>query len=413
MGKNPGQAAPAVSAASTDSSTGTANTEPSDAELKSIIFNGSKSRVSKAKVEDTDDNEPLDQDDAAESADADLSEDGDEDQSGDDDNGSATKRRTQPAASESDATADADATADDTKDSDDDQGEADSQTAADETATDPDEALDDEIAEARAEFTPAQQKVFDRALRKKTQRVIKLRTEIEALSQRATQAEAALDEARNSAPAASVAPTAQDPLADVHDEAALDQRMAQARKLRRWCIQNRDGGVIKEGDREIEVPAERAAELLEQAEETLETHAPKRRAFLGAKVQMDRQAEVFYPWLKNRTAQATRAVESTLKQFPQLAALLPGAKLAVADMLMGAHLRQAQSAKAKDGAGAAGGSAATDRKAPPKAPATPAGGARPPRVNGAFKANGDAQRKLDQTGDDPDNAALRGLIARR
>ena len=54
--------------------------------------------------------------------------------------------------------------------------------------------------------------------------------------------------------------------------------------------------------------------------------------------------------------------------------------------------------------------AAPGAKLPAKAPTTPAGGTRPPKIAGPTKAAGAAVKKLTETGDDPDNAALRSLL---
>jgi hypothetical protein len=362
---NPGAAASAQPAAP--------QAEPSNDDLRNILSAG-------APVADDDADPVLDQDDPEPAADADADPDFD---------GPAAKA---PAADAADADADPD---------------ADQAPAADAAKpdADPDDALDDEIAEARAEFTPAQQKAFDRALRKKSARVIQLRTELEAAAQRASAAEAALEEARTAAPAATQAPSAEDPLADVESETSLDAKLAESRRLRRWCLAHRDGGMVGEGDKAIEVSAEKAAALLAEAEEIIEEHAPKRREFLKNRAQFDQAAQAAYPFLKNAASPGARVVEATLKNYPGLKRIFPGARLAVADMLMGAHYRQQQAQKAAK-------PAAAGTKAP-VAPSSPAGASRPPRVNGAVKASGEAQRALATTGDDPDNAALKSIIARR
>jgi hypothetical protein len=363
--------------------------EPSDADLKSLIFGGAKPTAKPAAAApvadpDEDDATPLDQAEPAAARD---------DEFADDDEPAPAPRAAAPApAGEVPAEAPPEPAAP-------------SADALPDPVADPETpALDEETSALRGQLPPEAQTVFDQAIRKQAESVVKLRTEVETLSQRAASAEAALQEAR-SAPAPAAVPTAADPLADVDDEAGLDQRLQQARALRRWALQHRDGGIVKDGEKEIEITPEKAGEILADADELLTEHGPRRRQFLQARAQYDAHAVSAYPWLKHAAGPGARAVEQTLKQYPALRSIFPGAKLAVADMLMGAHLRQQQQAKGAKPA------AATP---PPKAPASPsAGGARPPWVAGAVKASGDAQRKLEQTGDDPSNAALRGLLVPR
>jgi hypothetical protein len=284
--------------------------------------------------------------------------------------------------------------------------------AATPPATEEDEAaaLDEEGRKARAAFTPSQQRIFDREIAKVKRKDREARDALERSTQE-REAEVArlqqeLETARAAVPAVPVAATAEQPLAGIDDEAALDQRLAQARAIRRWAQRHPQGGVIPGNDgKEIEITEERAAAMLDEADELIEVHAPKRRDFLAARATA-RQAEVqHYPWLKDPKSPATVMIEGALKKHPILRELFPDARLLLADMLVGAQVRSQRATAAAKPA------AAPAKTTPPKAPASPAGGTRPPKVAAGPKRTAQSLSRLEEAGEDPDNAALGALLA--
>jgi hypothetical protein len=376
-----------------------ADADTSEAELLQILSGGNASakpsaRGSKhqAKVDDDESD--------------DIEADGD-DEAGDNDVGDES------AATGADL--DGDLADDDAGEKTDDDGEADNAAGK----ADPDAALDDEDKGVRAKFTPEQQERFDKAVSKKTRRILELKSELADEQRERERIAAELEEARKSGPPAS-APTADNPLADIEDEPKLDAKLADARKLRRFALANPDGAFIdkKTGEVvEVEDPEsapdglvrfskKRIGEILAETEETLQEHGPKHRQFLQQRAAAEADAVRTFPWLKNKSSQGYVAVEATLRQAPQLRSI-PGIKGLLADAFVGRAMRLGAQQQQQQGA-AKGGKLGTEssRKAPP----SPGGGARPPRIDGKRKAAGGALETVATTGDDPDNAGLRALL---
>lgn len=260
------------------------------------------------------------------------------------------------------------------------------------------EGLDAEDQAARKGFTPEQQKRFDKALFKQRE---KARQQIETL-------QAELEEARANPPPP-LTPTQDNPLADVTSETDLDKRLAEQRNLRRWALTHPQGGTIKgEGGKDIEITAERVAEIVADTDEMLRDHIPARRKAIQENAQLERQAEADYPWLRQKNTSGTVAVNAMLARYGHMRLRdIPGIRGSLADLYIGQvtrEMRKAQEAAAK-GKGGNG--------APPKAPPTPGGHRPPPKVAAPIKKVAQTSRKLEDTGADPDNAALAGLISRK
>lgn len=266
--------------------------------------------------------------------------------------------------------------------------------------------LEDEDQAVRAKLPPEMQKKFDRAVANKARRIVELQAELKA-------AQAALETAQ-STPAKPIADPSS-PLAEVADEAQLETKVADARKLRRFALANPDGAFVdpKTGavleDVDADDPPEgavrfskkRIGEILAETEELIQEHAPRHRQLLQARVAADAEAVRSYPWLKNKGAVGTQAVEATLKQAPQLRQL-PGIRLLLADAFVARAYRQQLAAKAKGKSAPA----ATAAKAPP----SPAGTRPPPKTAAAAKRSAGQSEQLARTGDDPGNAALRAIL---
>ncbi len=280
-----------------------------------------------------------------------------------------------------------------------------------------DAELDEEDDETRASFTPAQQKKFDAAQAKKTRRILALREELQEEKQLRETAERERDEVRSNPPTALI-PSAENPLADVEDEAKLDARLGDARKLRRFALANADGAYVdtktgavvelelEEGEKAPEGIAHfskrRIGEILADTEELLNEHGPKRRKFLQDRTAAEADAVQEFPALKNRNSQVALDVEAQLRRSPALRSV-PGIRLILADAFIGRHARAKAKAALKLGADKPG---AGERKAPP----SPGGGTKPGKISGREKVALGAQQTLAKTGDDPDNAGLLAIL---
>lgn len=281
-------------------------------------------------------------------------------------------------------------------------------------------ALDEEGRKARASFTAAQQRIFDREIAKVKRKDREAREALERSNvereQQLASLQQELETARNAAPTAPLAPSPDSPLAGIDDESALEARLAQARAIRRWAVRHPQGGIVTdEKGNEVEVSEDRAAAMLAESEDVIEVHAPKRREFLAARAAATRNEAEFYPWLKDPKSPGSVLIAGALKRHPVIAELFPDARLILAHALVGQQVtgQRLQQERAAKGTkpGAASPNTIPSRPVAPKAPASPAGGTRPPRVAAAPKRAAAAAARLEETGDDPDNAALGALLA--
>lgn len=254
--------------------------------------------------------------------------------------------------------------------------------------------LDAEDKATRQAFTPEQQKKFDKAVQKKHRKVIELQGQLAERDQALEQLAAA--------PAVAAIPTADNPLADVEDEATLQTAIANSRSLWRWARLHPNGGTLKDAKGgEIEITPERALEIQVQEEELLNQHAPARAQFLKDRSTQEASAVQAFPWLKNKNSQGSVEIEAMLRRSPALRTV-PGIKLILADHL--SH-RAVRLAKKTATAGA--------KPAVQIAPGTPAGRNPPPKVAAGAKQISTALKSVAETGRDPGNAALGALIRRK
>lgn len=287
-------------------------------------------------------------------------------------------------------------------------------TEDDDDAPETEELLDEEGQKARAKFNDAQQRIFDREVAKVKRKALSRATTLEQSMQEREQQLTALQaevEQLRATPAAAVAASAEQPLAGVDDLTALDDRLTQARQLRKWARANSQGAYVDDGKGgTIDISAERAQQMLAEAEDLIEVHAPKRRAFIDAR-QKARQAEVqLYPHLKDSKHPDTVMIEAALRQHPALREMVPDIRAILADAIVGRRVtlegfKKQQAARAPSTA-----PAGASRPVAAKAPASPAGGTRAPTVKASTKRRTGALQRFAETGSDPDNGALAAIL---
>lgn len=116
-----------------------------------------------------------------------------------------------------------------------------------------------------------------------------------------------------------LSPSADNPLADVDSEEALDQRVQNAQAVRRWALQNSDGATVKKPDgSEQFISAEEVKDYLIKADDILVTHAPARRAWLAQRQPAVEAAKNIFPDLFKAGTDMNRAYQATVKQAPEL-----------------------------------------------------------------------------------------------
>ena len=114
-------------------------------------------------------------------------------------------------------------------------------------------------------------------------------------------------------------PTADNPLADVDSEDALEQRVQNAQAVRRWALQNSDGATIKKPDgSEQFISGDEVKDYLIKADDILTVHAPARRAWLNQRAPAVEAAKNIFPDLFKAGTDLNKAYQATVKQAPEL-----------------------------------------------------------------------------------------------
>lgn len=146
-----------------------------------------------------------------------------------------------------------------------------------------------------------------------------------------------------------VTPSAQDPLANVLSIEDLNQKIAHARSVKRWALENLSGGTVKNDKGEdVEVSPEDVRRHLAVADELLTEHAPRRVQYLRELNAHEAEARKTYPELFDPQSEQFAEAVQILKQFPELMRF-PDWKLTAGDFITA---RRARLAKAKAGAAA-------------------------------------------------------------
>jgi len=116
-----------------------------------------------------------------------------------------------------------------------------------------------------------------------------------------------------------LSPTADNPLADVDSEDALEQRVQNAQAVRRWALQNSDGTTIKKPDgSEQFVSGEEVKDYLIKADDILTVHAPARRQWISQRQPAVEAAKNIFPDIFKAGSEMNKAYTATIKQAPEL-----------------------------------------------------------------------------------------------
>ena len=142
----------------------------------------------------------------------------------------------------------------------------------------------------------------------------------------------------------------------------IEAEKQKARDLRKWCRRNRDGAVVNGKNGEVEYDADQIQDILENAEDALDTHLPERERFVEANAYWEPEAEKAYPWINDRSSSEHKLFNQALKAFPAIQSL-PDYKILLGDMLVGRALRMSKESGKAD--------PIKKPKAKPKAPKQP------------------------------------------
>lgn len=241
--------------------------------------------------------------------------------------------------------------------------------SSDEEEPESEEKSDDDAEEDAP--APAQEKLL--------RRIDKITAKRREAEERAEQLETELSDLRakyDAAPPVTLAPTPADPLADVETPEALEERIAIAKKVRKWALENLEGGTVTnaQGDEVYHEPSQ-VRQYLANADEMLTEHAPKRREWLNQRQTFVPEARTAYPALFKAGTPEQAMYRETLKAYPALKNM-PNLELIIGDAIEGQKLRFARQQAAQKAASAPKSSAAP-AKAAPSAP-SPAKGQKVP-----------------------------------
>jgi hypothetical protein len=222
-----------------------------------------------------------------------------------------------------------------------------------ETATDeetPEEETDDTTGENDDERelagTDNVQKRIDKVIAQKKQAqedAEKLRKEKDAEIE---QLKAQLESGKGQS--SSFVPSPENPLRDVFDDTALEQRLAKAREIKDWAYKNRNGATVKgPSGEDVVLSEEQVAEHYNQADAVISYHAPRRKEFIKEQRAWNAEAKGVYPKLFDPKTPEYQQALHALKKHPFLLEL-PNYVFVLGDLMRGQKARLDEAAaKAK------------------------------------------------------------------
>jgi hypothetical protein len=199
--------------------------------------------------------------------------------------------------------------------------------------------------EAEAEETEADDK--EHGSEKVQKRIDKLTARAKSAEERVTELEAKLKETESVGVQREVvtASSKADPLSEVQDVRGLRDEVEKAMAVKRWCIENPDGGTVQAGEKEIDIEAAQARKMLADAEEMITLHVPRRQQFLTEKVENERVARAEYPEMFKSGSDMEKAYHNLLKAWPDVMRF-PDYQLVIGDYMRGNAERMAKKAEA-------------------------------------------------------------------
>lgn len=209
-----------------------------------------------------------------------------------------------------------------------------------------DEQSDDDDSDAADDETEETPSATQEKLLKRIDKITAKRREAE---DRAEQLEAEMAELRarvEATPPVTLAPTPDNPLADVETPEQLEQRVSIARKVRKWALANLEGGTVTnaQGEEVYHEPA-KVREYLANADEVLTEHAPRRQQWIQQRASTLPEAQAAYPALFKAGSQEQSVLREVLKSYPALKGI-PNLELIVGDAIVGQQMRFARQQQA-------------------------------------------------------------------
>jgi hypothetical protein len=217
--------------------------------------------------------------------------------------------------------------------------------------------------EAKAELPEAVQARIDRLTAAKRD----LEDSVNELTKKTVDLESKLSNAGARGPVR----TAEEPLGDIVSYEALERRFLDAQQAKSWALQNLDGGsvLVNEATGETrELSGQEVKHLLAHSDDLLTRMIPKRKQYLDARVDFDRQADSYYADYRKPDSELSRTLNSWVQMFPEMTRF-PDFRLIVADALVGQKIRMGRLATRNGASG---------QKTPTLAAPSPSASARVP-----------------------------------
>lgn len=262
--------------------------------------------------------------------------------------------------------------------------ESEDEDAEDEESEDDDAPVPQEKVQKRIDKLTAKRKEAE-------EKAQTLETEYSAAKTKLAELEAQVNEASRPV----LQPSADNPLADVDTQEALEAKVKSAQEVRRWALKNSDGATVKRPDgSEVYVDSDAVKEYLLKADDVLTLHAPARQQWLAQRQPAVEAARSLFPDIFTKGTALNTAYQATVKQAPELLKL-PQVEYWVGLALYGEQqLMQKQEAqKAKASAAKKVSSAKSEAKLP--TPASPVSAAK----SATKTSSKDAAKRLYERGD--------------
>lgn len=212
------------------------------------------------------------------------------------------------------------------------------------------ESEDEKPEDKESEAADDEEETPSATQEKLLKRIDKITAKRREAEEKAEQLEAELSDLRtklDSTPPVTLAPTPADPLADVETSEQLEDRIATAKKVRRWALEHLEGGTVTnaKGEEVYYEPAQ-VRQYLANADEVLTEHAPKRQQWIAQRQTVLPEAKAAYPQLFKSGSQEQQILRETLKAFPALRGM-PNLELVIGDAIAGQQMRFARLEAAK------------------------------------------------------------------
>jgi len=236
--------------------------------------------------------------------------------------------------------------------------ESDSDLSQDEEDKPETEDPAEDVSEAEEAEEEQDEEAEDVPREKVQRRIDKLTAARKSAEEKATALAAEAEEAKakvaeyeaqlNEAARPVLSPTADNPLADVDTQEALDAKIKSAQEVRRWALRNTDGATVKRPDgTEVYLDADQVKDYLIKSDDVLTLYVPARQQWLAQRQPALESAKSLFPDIFKKGTQMHQAFTATVRQAPELL------KLPQAEYWVGLALLGEQTLMAKQGAQAA------------------------------------------------------------